>query len=125
VQARIRGVNTVRKRLADGSRATYYYHRATGKRLAGEPNSPEFLVSFAQAERAYTQPNQGTLAGLIREFDGSAEFARKAESTQREYRRMFRAIEDELGGCRWPSSTIRVSPASSWPGMINWPLVPP
>ena len=98
VRVRIRGVNTVRKRLADGSRATYYYHRATGKRLAGEPNSPEFLVSFAEAERAYTQPNQDTLAGLIREFDGSAEIARKAESTQREYRRMFRAIEDEFGG---------------------------
>lgn len=94
----MRGVNTVRKRLSGGTRATYYYHRATGRRLAGEPNSPEFLVSFAEAERAYTQPDQGTLAGLIREFDGSAEFARKAESTQREYRRMLRAIEDEFGG---------------------------
>jgi len=93
----MRGVNTVRKRLADGSRVTYYYHRVSGRRLAGNPNSPEFLVSFAEAERIYAQRDRGTLAGLIREFDGSAEFARKAGSTQREYRRMFRAIEDEFG----------------------------
>jgi integrase len=93
----MRGVNTVHKRLADGTRATYYYHRATGRRLAGKPNSPEFLVSFADAERLSTQRDGGTLAGLIREFDGSVEFARKAESTRREYRRMFRSIEDEFG----------------------------
>ena len=83
MRVRMRGVNTVRKRLADGSRVTYYYHHASGKRLAGEPNSPEFLVSFAEAERAYTQLNQGTLAGLIREFDGSAEFARGGEHAAR------------------------------------------
>ena len=58
MRVRMRGVNTVRKRLSGGTRATYYYHRATGRRLAGEPNSPEFLVSFAEAERAYTQPKR-------------------------------------------------------------------
>ena len=30
VRARLQGINTVRKRLADGSVRTYYYHRATG-----------------------------------------------------------------------------------------------
>ncbi len=75
----------------------YFYHRASGRRLEGQPNTPEFLVSFAEAERSLGQRDQGTLAGLIREFDASAELARKAESTREEYRRMFRAIEDAFG----------------------------
>jgi integrase len=97
VRIRIRGVNTVRKRLADGSVGIYYYHRASGLRLQGQPNSPEFLVSFAEAERSLAQRNRGTLAGLIRAFDASTELARKAESTRKEYRRMFRVIEDAFG----------------------------
>jgi hypothetical protein len=38
VRVRMHGVNTVRKRLADGTVAIYYYHRATGTRLQGRPN---------------------------------------------------------------------------------------
>src|SRR3954447_4729444 len=48
-----------------------YYHRATGTRLQGRPNTPEFLASYAEAEKTRAQRDRGTLAGLIREFDAS------------------------------------------------------
>ena len=49
----IRGINTVYKTLADGTRKPYYYHRATGKRLDGVPNSPEFIAATATPKRQY------------------------------------------------------------------------
>jgi hypothetical protein len=54
-------------------------------------------LSFAEAERSLTQRDRGTLAWLIHALDASTELARKAESTHKEYRRMFRVIEDAFG----------------------------
>jgi hypothetical protein len=65
VRVRVQGVNTARKRLADGSVAVYFYHRASGRRLQGQPNTPEFLLSLAEAERSLAQRDRATLAGLI------------------------------------------------------------
>ena len=46
----LKGVNVVTKKRADGSVYRAYYHRASGKRLRGEPNSAEFQEDFAAAE---------------------------------------------------------------------------
>ncbi|MDH3579639.1 MAG: tyrosine-type recombinase/integrase [Hyphomicrobiales bacterium] len=97
VRVNVKGVNTVTKRLADGTVKLYYYHRATGSRLEGEPGSPEFLQSYAAAERTLVARDQGTIAELIRGYSASPEFVKLADSTQREYRRMLRAIETEFG----------------------------
>ena len=86
---RARGINTVHARLASGEIKTYYYHRATGKRLVGEPGSPEFLTSFTAAEQSLQQRNAGTLSGLIRDFEGTKQWRRLAESTKKEYKRVF------------------------------------
>ena len=51
VRAKIKGVNTVRKRLADGTVRTYHYHRATGAALPGKPGDPAFLAAMVEAER--------------------------------------------------------------------------
>ncbi len=56
------GINAVRARLADGSRATYYYHRPTGTRLRGEPGTPEFIASYAEAEKALARRYTDTLS---------------------------------------------------------------
>ena len=60
VRARLRGVNTVRKRLADGSVRRYHYHRATGLRLSGEPGSKIFLADYAAAEKTLLDRHAGT-----------------------------------------------------------------
>jgi hypothetical protein len=59
VRARITGINTVRKRLADGSVRIYYYHRDTGTRLDGKPGSPEFIASYARQKRRSLSAMQG------------------------------------------------------------------
>jgi integrase len=93
----LKGINPVKKRLKNGTVKTYYYHRATGRPLNGAPGSAEFLSDYAMAEQTQIEKRKGTLGGLVRDFTLSPEFARRAESTQKEYRRMLAKIEDKFG----------------------------
>src|SRR5580700_480061 len=93
------GINVVRAKLATGEIKTYYYHRATGIRLAGVPGSHQFLASLAAAEQSQSQRTAGTLAGLIRDFEGTKQWRRLAESTKKEYRRVFAFWDAEYGTC--------------------------
>src|SRR5689334_19645793 len=98
MRAKIRGVNTVRKRLADGSIHTYYYHRDTGTRLDGEPGSPAFIASYAEAENKLRERDTDRCAGLIRAFLTSPEFQNNLQpTTQKEYSRILTAIEGKFG----------------------------
>lgn len=99
MRVKLKGVNTVKKRLSDGSVARYHYFRATGARLEGEPGSPEFLASYARAEQQIRDGNtRGFIAGLVRDYMRSPEFRTQlAETTQREYKRKLWAIEEEFG----------------------------
>ena len=88
----------MRKRLADGSIRIYYYHRDTGTRLDGTPGSPEFIASYAGAEKKLTERQEGLRAGLIRAFLTSPEFMNNLQpATQKEYRRILTAIEAKFG----------------------------
>ena len=51
VRIHLKLVNTSAKRLADGSLKKYYYHRGTGKRIKGQPGTPEFVASYAEAAK--------------------------------------------------------------------------
>ena len=100
VRANLKGVFRTYKTLRDGTRNAYWYHRATGKRLRGEPGSPEFISDFANAEQSMRDRlgHGGTLYGLIREYTLSQEFQRNlAPSTQAEYRRMLTKAETTFG----------------------------
>ena len=97
VRAKLEGVNTVTKRLANGSRRIYYYHRKSGRRLTGKPGSAEFIRDYAAAESHIEQYNSGVLTCLIRDYCLSPEFGNLANSTQKEYRRMLNKVEDEFG----------------------------
>jgi len=92
----LRGINTTRKRLADGTVRVYRYHRGSGALLPGEPGSPEFLTAYAEADRS--QPKHtGTINELIRDYLLSVRFGKKAPSTQREYKRMLSKLETKFG----------------------------
>jgi integrase len=97
VRANLKGVNTVRKPQKDGTVRIHYYHRATKRPLRGAPGSPEFLNDYAMAEQSQVETRKGTLGGLIRDFTLSQEFGRRAEGTQKEYRRMLAKAEDKFG----------------------------
>jgi hypothetical protein len=98
----LKGINKATKRLSSGKRMTYWYHRGTGRRLPGNPGSPEFLAAFQDAENI-TPRDTGTVAGLIREYLSSPRFGRnrkgkeRPESTRREYRRLLARCEEEFG----------------------------
>lgn len=93
----LKGINTVRKRLADGTIRVYYYHRATGIRLTGEHGTLEFIQSYLAAEKSMQTRLDGTLNGLIRDYTASPEFGKRRESTQREYKRMLTKVEQKFG----------------------------
>jgi integrase len=99
MRIRATGINVVRAKLASGQFQTYHYHRATGIRLAGAPGSPEFLASYANAEEKGRPRALGTLSGLIRQFEATKQWRRLAESTQKEYRRVFAFWDGKYGTC--------------------------
>lgn len=97
VRANLKGINTVKKRLRNGATRVHHYHRATGRPLRGSPGSPEFLNDYAMAEQSQIETRKGTLGALIRDFILSPEFAKRAVSTQKEYKRMLTKIEAKFG----------------------------
>lgn len=94
MRVQVRGINKVRARGH-----LYYYHRATGTRLIGSPGDAEFLASYADAEKKLQQRSIGTLAGLLGDFEQTSKWRRLAESTKKEYRRIFAFWESEYGTC--------------------------
>lgn len=93
------GINTVSAKLASGETKIYYYHRASGTRLFGKPGSSEFLASFATAETARKIYAAGNLSALIRSFEGTKQWRRLAESTKKEYKRVFIFWDASYGSC--------------------------
>lgn len=83
------GVNMVTKRLANGKRRIYYYHRASGIRLPDDPRSPEFAVAYAKLNAPPlaqpAAPNPETFAALITAYKASPEFLQLSELTRKSY----------------------------------------
>jgi integrase len=98
VRVNIKGVFPTYKTLKDGTRKTYWFHRATGERLHGDPGSPEFIADLAAAEKLMRDRLAGTFNQLVRLYTLSAEFETSlATSTKVEYRRMLTKAESEFG----------------------------
>lgn len=97
VRVRLRGINTVRRYRKDRSCILYRYHRATGRLLEGEPGSPEFIASYAAAEKSQRDRAKGTIADLIRRFEASPLFEDMADSTRKEYRRKLKVVDRKWG----------------------------
>jgi len=97
VRANFNALNRVKKRQKDGTVKIHHSHRATGRSLRGAPGSAEFLHDYAMAEQSHVEKRKGTLGRLIRDFTLSPEFAKRAESTQKEYRRMLAKVEAKFG----------------------------
>ncbi|SDP47335.1 Phage integrase family protein [Phyllobacterium sp. YR620] len=97
MHTRLKGINKATAKLADGTRVTYYYHRATATRLKGEPGSPEFLASIAAAEAKVQTRNKGTLSGVIRDFEKTGKWRKLADSTRKEYTRVLTFWDGKYG----------------------------
>lgn len=97
MRVRLKGINTVRKRLADGSTVAYHYAWKGGPRLVGKPGSAEFIASYNEAVNARKLSPPDVLRTLLDAFESSAAFTDLAEKTRNDYRKHLRAIAVEFG----------------------------
>jgi integrase len=93
----LKGIHTVRMKLASGETRTYYYAWRGGPKLAGTPGSPEFMRSYNDAIAARKRPAQGVLFALIAEFKTTGEYTKKSAATKRAYNHYLKMIEAEFG----------------------------
>src|SRR5262245_42664664 len=97
MRVRLRGINSKRKRLADGSFKTYWYAWKGGPRLDGLPGSPEFMAAYNAAVTVKVAMPSGRLKSVITRFEGSAEFGQLADRTKKDYLKHLDMIEREFG----------------------------
>jgi integrase len=98
VRIRLKGINSVTKRLADGTRRTYWYAWKGGPALRGEPGSPEFIASYNEAAAKKIAPPSGVLLALLFRFQESAEFQFGiSPRTRRDYIKQIKRIERAFG----------------------------
>jgi integrase len=96
VRIRLKGVNSITKRLADGTRRTYWYAWKGGPPLRGEPGTPEFIHSYNEAIARKVVPPRGTLLSVLQAYQASEDFTGLAESTRHGYVGRIRCIETEF-----------------------------
>jgi integrase len=98
MRVRLKGLNSKRKRLADGSFRTYYWAWKGGPPLRGEPGTPEFIASYNEAVAKKIAPPTGVLLALLSRFQESAEFQFGISSrTRRDYIKQVKRIERAFG----------------------------
>jgi integrase len=98
MRVRLRGINSKRKKLADGTFKTYYWAWKGGPPLRGEPGTPEFIASYNEAVAKKVAPPTGVLLALLFRFQESAEFQFGVSSrTRRDYIKQIKRIEHAFG----------------------------
>jgi integrase len=97
MRVRLRGINRVTKRLADGTPRTYWYAWKGGPPLCGKPGTPEFVACYNEAISHKVAPPRGTLLSVLQQYQASADFRALAKSTRRSYVALITRIEKRFG----------------------------
>jgi integrase len=97
MRVRLKGINSKRKRLADGSYKTYWYAWKSGPALRGEPGAPEFMASYNDAVATKIAPPTGVLLSLLQGYQASGDFLERADRTRQDYVRQIKIIEAQFG----------------------------
>jgi hypothetical protein len=64
----IKGVNSVRKRLSDGTMRTYFYAWKGGPRLPGNPGEPEFMAAYQVAITKKHKKTDATRQAVLNDY---------------------------------------------------------
>ncbi|MDB5409276.1 MAG: hypothetical protein JWL84_4188 [Rhodospirillales bacterium] len=89
-----KGVYRQQKRLADGTVRTYYRWRLTGKRIHGEPGSPEFAASLDRAKNAAASTNPaGSWGALIEMYRTSPDYRALKPKSRAYYDRHIASVK--------------------------------
>lgn len=100
VRVMLKGVYTVRARLASGKRVAYHYAWRNGPRLRGEPGSPEFLASYQEAHETRFETKRKaveTVSDLCDAWTRSPEYDGLADGSRRRYAGCIAAIKAKFG----------------------------
>jgi integrase len=103
MRVRLKGINWVRRTLADGTRKEYpYLGRGRGAvRLEGGRNSPEqveaLIASYNRARSERRKPDANTLKGIITAYMLSPAFTGLRPRSRAGYQSSIRKIEDAFG----------------------------
>ncbi len=98
MRVRLKGINSIRKQLADGSFRTYWYAWKGGPPLRGEPGDPEFHASYNEAVARKIEAPRGVLLALLSRFQESGEFKYGISArTRRDYIKQIKRIERAFG----------------------------
>jgi len=97
VRVRLKWLNSVRKRLADGNYRTYWYAWKGGPRLPGKPGDPDFIAAYQLAVTQRVIPPQGVLYSILQRYQASQDFLCLADRTRHDYIGKIKLIELEFG----------------------------
>ena len=97
MRVRLKGINRVRQKLADGRVLTYFYAWKGGPRLKGEPGSPEFIASYNEAAAQKRSPPQSCILSILNGYQASDDFLSLAPRTRSDYVKQIKLIERKFG----------------------------
>lgn len=93
MRVRLKGLNSIKKKLADGTYKEYWYAWKGGTALMGKPGSPEFIASYNAAVATKTATPQGSMLMVLNAYQQSGEFKNLASRTQSDYIKQIKKIE--------------------------------
>jgi integrase len=96
-RVRLRGINSITKRLADGSRRTYWYAWKGGPPLPGRPGDPEFANAYLAAHAKKIAPPRGQLVSVLQQYEASEDFRALAPRSRADYIGKLKLIEKKFG----------------------------
>ena len=76
MRVRLKGINQITKKLADGTTRTYWYAWKGGPPLHGEPGTPEFIASYNEAVASKVAAATGQAAERAAGLSGERGFSR-------------------------------------------------
>src|SRR5262249_55534082 len=97
MRIRLKGINSITKKLADGTRRTYWYAWKGGPSLRGEPGTPEFVASYNEAAARKVARAEGTLLSVLARFQETREFLDLRQRTRDDYVAKIKLIEKAFG----------------------------
>ena len=97
MRIRLKGINRITKRLADGTTRTYWYAWKGGPPLRGEPGTPEFVASYNEAAARKEVPPSGKLLSVLQKYQASKEFPASLIENAAHYVGKIKIIEREFG----------------------------
>lgn len=97
MRIRLKGLNSRKKQLADGTWRTYWYAWKGGPALPGKPGDHEFIAAYNAAVEKKHRPAQGVLMSILQGFQASSDWTDLRPRTQRDYISLIKIIERKFG----------------------------